>query len=159
DFLKALRDSKQAVADTTVCLPVNEETEAVMLSQFSKAQRRLLLLDYDGTLVNFCNDPADACPDQTLYDLLDRLNDLPNTEIAIISGRGRDSLEQWFGHKNYTLITDHGVWMRKAGKSWKQIEEPRTDWKETIRPVIESFVDRTPGTFIEEKQYSLAWHY
>ena len=28
-----------------------------------------------------------------------------------------------------------------------------------IRPVLESFVDRTPGSFIEEKNYSLAWHY
>lgn len=28
-----------------------------------------------------------------------------------------------------------------------------------IRPILETFVDRTPGTFIEEKNYSLAWHY
>ncbi|TFG78567.1 MAG: trehalose-phosphatase, partial [Flavobacteriales bacterium] len=33
------------------------------------------------------------------------------------------------------------------------------DWMENIRPVLESFVDRTPGSFIEEKNYSLAWHY
>jgi trehalose 6-phosphate synthase/phosphatase len=30
---------------------------------------------------------------------------------------------------------------------------------EKIRPVLESFVDRTPGSFIEDKNYSLAWHY
>ena len=28
-----------------------------------------------------------------------------------------------------------------------------------VRPVIEAYCDRTPGTFIEEKNYSLAWHY
>src|SRR3981081_961236 len=26
-------------------------------------------------------------------------------------------------------------------------------------PVLETYVDRTPGTFIEEKTYSLVWHY
>ena len=30
---------------------------------------------------------------------------------------------------------------------------------ENIRPILETFVDRTPGTFIETKNYSLAWHY
>ena len=30
---------------------------------------------------------------------------------------------------------------------------------QNIRPILETFVDRTPGTFIETKNYSLAWHY
>ncbi len=30
---------------------------------------------------------------------------------------------------------------------------------ETVKPILEKFVDRTAGTFIEEKNYSLAWHY
>ena len=39
------------------------------------------------------------------------------------------------------------------------LENVKNDWMEKIRPVLESFVDRTPGSFIEEKNYSLAWHY
>ena len=159
DFMKALNESSHTSVEQTVCKPITiRETEEIV-SAFGQSENRLLLLDYDGTLVKFCNNPEDACPDDSLYELLDRINDDSKTEIAIISGRGRDSIERWFGHKDYTLITDHGVWMRKAGKDWIQIEEPRTEWKSTIRPVMESFVDRTPGTFIEEKQYSLAWHY
>jgi trehalose 6-phosphate synthase/phosphatase len=33
------------------------------------------------------------------------------------------------------------------------------EWKRFIRPVIEFYVDRTPGSFIEEKNYSLVWHF
>ncbi len=33
------------------------------------------------------------------------------------------------------------------------------EWKEEIRPLLELYVDRTPGSFIEEKEYSLIWYY
>lgn len=39
------------------------------------------------------------------------------------------------------------------------LEQVNRDWMDKIRPVLESFVDRTPGSFIEEKNYSMAWHY
>jgi trehalose 6-phosphate synthase/phosphatase len=35
----------------------------------------------------------------------------------------------------------------------------KIDWKEDIKPIFEFYVDRTPGTFIEEKNYSFVWHY
>ena len=42
---------------------------------------------------------------------------------------------------------------------WEISENVKKDWMPQIRPILETFVDRTPGTFIEEKNYSLAWHY
>ena len=33
------------------------------------------------------------------------------------------------------------------------------DWKEPIRHIMELYTDRIPGSLIEEKEYSLAWHY
>jgi trehalose 6-phosphate synthase/phosphatase len=38
-------------------------------------------------------------------------------------------------------------------------QELRADWKRDIRPVLELYVSRTAGSFIEEKDYSLVWHY
>lgn len=128
-------------------------------SQYKSAEKKLLLLDYDGTLVGFRNIPSQASPDPELYALLDTLAADSTTELAIISGRDRATLESWFGHKDYTLITDHGVWLRKKGGEWASLERLKTDWKDKIRPIMESFTDSTPGTFVEEKDYSLAWHY
>jgi trehalose 6-phosphate synthase/phosphatase len=33
------------------------------------------------------------------------------------------------------------------------------DWKDDIRPILEVYVDRTPGSNLEEKEHSLGWHY
>ena len=128
-------------------------------TKFKNAAKKLLLLDYDGTLIGFHAVPSAAIPDPKLYELLDSLAADPTTEVAIISGRDRTTLESWFGHKEYTLITDHGVWLRKKDKEWLSLERLKTAWKEKIRPVMENFTDSTPGTFVEEKEYSLAWHY
>ncbi|WP_369692834.1 bifunctional alpha,alpha-trehalose-phosphate synthase (UDP-forming)/trehalose-phosphatase [Flavobacterium psychrotrophum] len=158
EFMKALATTK-VIEPVAVSKKFNGVHREKIRQHYKTAIRKLLLLDYDGTLVGFQNIPADARPDANLYELLDALAADKSTEVAIISGRDRATLEQWFGHKNYTLITDHGVWLRKRGKDWTSLERLKTDWKENIRPIMENFSDSTPGTFIEEKNYSLAFHY
>jgi trehalose 6-phosphate synthase/phosphatase len=32
-------------------------------------------------------------------------------------------------------------------------------WKQTIRPILDLYSDRTPGSLVEEKDFSLVWHY
>jgi trehalose 6-phosphate synthase/phosphatase len=157
-FLNTLSITKSS-KPINVTKKMNPEISHDISLDYKNSGKRLLLLDYDGTLVGFKNIPGDASPDDELYALLDGIAADKNTEIAIISGRDRKTLESWFGHKNYTLITDHGVWLRKKEKEWISLEHIKTEWKENIRPIIESFTDSTPGTFIEEKNYSLAWHY
>lgn len=159
DFMKQLSDSSHPTALTSQGELLDKAALEKMKIKFKTAHNRLFFLDYDGTLVNFNESPENASPDKTLYELLDRINENSNTEVVIISGRSRTSLEKWFSHKKYTLITDHGIWIRKVDEEWKKLENPKIEWKEIIRPVIEKFVDRTPGSFLEEKEYSLAWHY
>ncbi|WP_338731022.1 bifunctional alpha,alpha-trehalose-phosphate synthase (UDP-forming)/trehalose-phosphatase [Mangrovimonas cancribranchiae] len=158
EFLKSLNNTKQLDA-VIVAEKMAGIHETKMLSDFKKSKRKLLLLDYDGTLSGFKNNPKDAKPDQELFNLLDNLNALENTDIVIISGRDRETFETWYGHKNYNLITDHGVWLKSKTSDWDMLERLKTGWMDNIRPILETFVDRTPGTFIEKKKYSLAWHY
>lgn len=157
-FIKSLHNTKQ-IKEVSVVKKIDDETLSEITQRYQSAQSRLLFLDYDGTLAGFKNQPEDAVPDDALLKLLDNLANKPNTEIVIISGRDRKTMGEWFGHKNYTLITDHGVWLKKKNKDWEALEVVKDKWKSNIRPVIETFVDRTPGAFIEEKEYSLAWHY
>lgn len=158
EFIKSLHSTKKS-KDVFVSKKMTSSIEKNIFQLFKNAKKKLILLDYDGTLVNFENNPQDASPDENLYSLLDKLNAIENTDMVIISGRDKEIFSKWFGEKGYTLIVEHGVWLKRPKKEWEALEIVKNEWMENIRPVLQAFVDRTPGTFIEEKNYSLAWHY
>ncbi|MBN1520892.1 MAG: trehalose-phosphatase, partial [Candidatus Aureabacteria bacterium] len=56
---------------------------------------------------------------------------------------------------------EHGLWIydHKARKWYPFDRNVSMEWKKHIRPILETFVDRTPGSFIEEKPHSLSWDY
>jgi trehalose 6-phosphate synthase/phosphatase len=130
-----------------------------MLDQYRSAEHRLLFLDYDGTLTAFNRNPKGAHPDQELLQLLQDLSADERNRVVIISGRDRDTLQQWLGHLKLDFIAEHGVWFKAAGEEWTMAQALRNDWKLEIRPILQLLVNRTAGSFIEEKDYSLVWHY
>lgn len=125
--------------------------------KFQAADGKIFLLDYDGTLSPYHTNPENAVPSEKMYSVLKQL--IQNeVEIVIISGRDRRFLDKHFGHLAVKLVAEHGVWIKKNAK-WKMSQNLQNDWMESIRPIMENFVDRTPGSFLEEKEYSLVWHY
>ena len=125
---------------------------------YNRTTRRIIFLDYDGTLVEFKPDIHSARPDQDLYELLETLSADPANFIVLVSGRNHRNLEEWFGHMNLNLIAEHGAWQKKNGV-WESSPGLNDQWKQEIYPLLETYLDRTPGAFIEEKDYSLVWHY
>jgi trehalose 6-phosphate synthase/phosphatase len=79
--------------------------------------------------------------------------------VVIISGRKHDTLEEWFSKLPIDMIAEHGTWTKKHEEDWVKISGLDNQWKQDIAPILETYVDRTPGSFIEEKSYSLVWHY
>ena len=158
DFMRALKETKDTTK-TYDAIEIDEPIEDAILNKYNQSKNRFLFLDYDGTLVDFVSNPKDARPDKELLELITSLAEQEGTEVVLISGRDKETLGTWWREVPVPLISEHGVWMRPASEEWVLSENVRCDWMETIRPVLETFVDRTPGTFIEEKNYSLAWHY
>ncbi len=158
DFLNSLEEVRQSEEKFKVKRLVNSAKTKIVKSVF-QSDNRIFFLDYDGTLTGFHNNPQHANPDKELYDILDKLNSDPKNRVVLISGRDKDTFNEWFGEKSYTLIVEHGVWIRNAGEDWQMIEPLDASWKSSIRSALEFYVDRTPGSFIEEKNYSLVWHY
>ena len=138
---------------------LNDETKNILISDYKKSTQRLLLLDYDGTLIPFSNKPEEASPSNDLKKLLKRLAQDQTNEVVLISGRDKHTLEKWFGGLRIELVAEHGAWIKEKGKRWQTLVPLVTDWKVEIHPLFELFVDRTPGAFIEEKDFSLVWHY
>lgn len=139
----------------------SETTQSALMERVARARdasRRLLLLDYDGTLVPLAPLPELATPDTALLQLLRDLAALPGTAVHILTGRTRESIEPWLGALPVTLHAEHGFWTRKPS-GWVANHPTPADWKVKVEPIFADFVARTPGAFIEEKTASLALHY
>ncbi|MDD4107954.1 MAG: bifunctional alpha,alpha-trehalose-phosphate synthase (UDP-forming)/trehalose-phosphatase [Prolixibacteraceae bacterium] len=158
EFLNSLEKAKRN-EQKYLGKKLTTSTKNSIIKDVCKSDNRIFFLDYDGTLTGFEDNPKHASPDAGLYTLLDDLAQNPKNRVVLISGRDKDTFEKWFGDKAYTLIAEHGVWYRPADGKWSMIEPIDARWKESIRSLLEFYVDRTPGSFIEEKNFSLVWHY
>ena len=158
DFVQALLSTQKTEAARRARL-LTGKAYAGLLQQYRAASRRALLFDYDGTLVPFTSEPSQAWPDAELMELLAVLGSDPANELVIVSGRPRRTLEEWFGGLPASLIAEHGVGLRLRGADWRMLKNTATDWKDRVRPILQLYVDRLPGALLEEKEFSLAWHY
>jgi trehalose 6-phosphate synthase/phosphatase len=119
-----------------------------------------LLLDYDGTLVPLARAPELAVPDAELLSLLDTLTAVPGLELQLVSGRPRDTLETWFGQLPLSLWAEHGFWHRPGPDApWRATARLSPAWMARVVPILEQFTTTTPGSRIETKSASVAWHF
>ncbi len=160
DFIQELKSLREARSRRLPRRLVGDALEA-LLESYQTASRRLFLLDYDGTLVPFALTPEGAQPDDELIELLQGLaRDKKNTVVAI-SGRDANTLESWLGQVGIDLVAEHGAHVRLAQRgTWENtVQGVEEGWKDKLRPVFDVFVDRTPGSMLEEKGAALVWHY
>ncbi len=127
--------------------------------QYANSAKRIIFLDYDGTLMGFNVNPLQVRPDKELYSLLEELAADQRNKLIIISGRKHETLEEWLGDLPLDFIAEHGAWTKRFRQSWQKHPGLTDEWKHEILPIMETYTDRTPGAFIEEKSYSLSWHY
>lgn len=157
DFMKMLESvnmKQRQIEEKTI----GEEELLEMEKQYTITDERLFLLDYDGTLMPYFNRPEDARPDEELINGLKKLTKSRNNTLVILSGRDHRTLEEWFSGLDVELVAEHGTWYKEDAE-WIQRQVLSDSWKEDIYPILQEFVDKTPGSFIEEKPYSLVWHY
>ena len=158
DFLHCLTEVKAKQQEMGI-RKLSAAARETLTQQYAGSKRRLLLLDYDGTLVSFKGRPGKAGPDPELIDILNALAQDKRTDVAIISGRDKNTLEAWLGELDLCLVAEHGGWIREAERTWRSVQPVNEDWKHTIKPILELYSDRTPGSLVEEKDFSLVWHY
>lgn len=119
-----------------------------------------IIFDYDGTLVPFHSFPHLAVPSRELFNSLTILSQFKTVSVAIISGRDRKFLESIFGNLPFHLVAEHGAWHKAPNQTeWDSLFYSNLEWKKEIKTHLEEFTKRVPGSFTEEKEYSLVWHY
>ncbi len=158
-FIDALAGERVAGAAPRTTLSSPDDLGA-LAARLRSAERLLLLLDYDGTLVPFARSPDLAAPDPPLRELLGALAAKPGTRVHVVSGRRKEPLERWLGDLSVGLHAEHGYWSRLApDRPWVAMEEVSVAWKPEVRRVLDHATATTPGALVEEKTASLAWHY
>jgi len=127
-------------------------------SAYNTTSKRLIILDYDGTLAAFKKRPEDAFPDDTLYAVLNQLCADERNKVVISSGRDHQTLEKWFGSVNLSMAAEHGAYYKENGVWHRNIPEEKP-WNYEITDILQLFVEKTPRSMIEEKETTLVWHY
>jgi trehalose 6-phosphate synthase/phosphatase len=157
-YFRELRETKERQKELGIHLIGEREWHNIQ-SSYKNASKRLLFLDYDGTLVPIQSRPSYAQPSHELLNLLNILSTSPSTEVVIISGRNFKVLEEWLGHLSIHLVAEHGASFRLKGEGWQHHTDIDMSWKSLIKSTFELYEKRAPGSFVEEKEYTMAWHY
>jgi trehalose 6-phosphate synthase/phosphatase len=158
DFLDQLENVKQQ-QKKQITKMVDEKVMAQIHLHYQVAKSRCLLLDYDGTLVPFARKPEEAAPSKELKKLLYDLSSDPVNNVVIISGRDEATLEKWLGDLPISMVAEHGATFKMKNEQWQQTVSVPNQWKDEIRPILQRFVTRCVGSFVEEKTNTIAWHY
>ena len=159
-FLEQLESITRSSAESQAATAGLPEAQEALLSRLQVADELLVLLDYDGTLVQYTPTPELARPDSGLLKLLKELAKRPDTELHVVSGRGREALEHWLGDLPVVLHAEHGFWSRLVGThTWVPATEITGEWREAALAILRDITARTPGSLVEVKSVALAWHY
>jgi trehalose 6-phosphate synthase/phosphatase len=158
DFLGQLSVVKKKQQDFQVQF-LDDYSRRSLLDAYRSSERRLLLLDYDGTLVPFSANPAKAQPSEHLLQVLAALARQKENEVCIISGRSSEWLDACFGRLPLTLVAEHGARIRQAGEAWTDEAGMNTAWKGEVQRIMDSYARRCAGSFTEVKEFSVVWHY
>ena len=130
------------------------------LARVAAAEQLLVAFDFDGTLSPIVSNYELAAADREAVETLFALAALPRTRVAVISGRAREDLERRLGDcpQDVLLVGSHGAELeaRADGQEVGGEARARVEWfSEQLAPVVQRF----PGSRLERKPYSLAYHY
>lgn len=134
-------------------------TEYIVRS-YARCRKRVLLLDYDGTMMPQTS--VNKRPSPEVVELLNLLCEDSQNTVFIVSGRPRALLADWFAHcPKLGLASECGYFYRWNAASEWDTSVPAVDvaWKDAGLPVLELYTESTDGSYIEAKESALVWHY
>lgn len=156
DFINELQEVRER--NKALQKKIVEENNFLDIKQkYDKAAKRLIILDYDGTLVSFKRNPLDAYPSQELRELLAAIASDSKNYVVISSGRSKPTLEKWLGDLPLGMAAEHGAFYKEDGVWHENAHE--IIWDKEILDIMNYIVKRTPNSKIEVKKTALVFHY
>lgn len=160
DFVDSMTEISKATGYSARKKLLRPELIERLVAQYKKADKRIIIVNYDGTLVPITKYPGEASPSTGVLSLLKQIESNSGTEVVIISSRSKEDLDAWLGQIPVNLTAEHGTWIREAdAREWRLFKPLSSGWKYDILPLLEMYSDRLPGSFVEEKEYAVSWNY
>ena len=128
---------------------------ASAVARVAGAERLLVASDFDGTLAPLVDDPARARALPAAEAALVRLASMPDTEVALVSGRSLASLRGGVGALagHATLVGGHGIEWEDAAPTAE--ETARLD---ALVRALDDVTEDVTGAWVERKPFSAVLH-
>ncbi|CAB3730500.1 trehalose-phosphatase [Trinickia soli] len=128
------------------------------LPGFLSPSETAFFFDFDGTLVELAPTPDGVVVPATVVDSLAQLRRLTQGAVAVVSGRGIDSIDAFLGLPDLPIAGLHGAERRDA--SGDTIRVGFNDERLLrMERVLAELVKAHPGTLLEIKGAAIALHY
>jgi len=140
-------------------LSVNQLSE-----KYKKSQRRIFILDYEGTLASYGSPTSIimTSPQRVIDTLNEILMDDKNI-VYVMSGRTPEELERLFSRvPGLGIIAENGCFVREIGKEgWTAFADTSKvdEWKDSVKGILQYYLERVEGSWLEERHCSLIFHY
>jgi trehalose-phosphatase len=126
-------------------------------------KKKLLLLDFDGTLAPIALHPEHVVLEEITQKALACLARSRHFEIVIISGRSLKDLKSYFPLKNIIYVGNHGFEMKGKGFSTPSILLRKAKKARALIDLLtirlQDSLEEIPGVWIENKRYTLSLHF
>lgn len=142
----------------------------LLLPRYKHSPRRILLLDFEGTLwrpdMSRAGLLAPFVPPDGAVELLNKFSANKRNEVWLLSGLPIKSLEQVAAKApGVGIVAENGCFARipvqngKGGVWISMVANLNLTWKGLCVEILNYFTERTPGSFVEEREASIVWRF
>src|ERR1700710_1764627 len=117
-----------------------------------------LLLDIDGTLLDFAPTPREVWVPPGLRETLNHLLERTSGALALVSGRSLNDIDLIFAPEEFPAVGGHGAEMR-IGLDAEAVASHAPLMDKELKRRLAAIAKLSPGILLEDKGYSLALHY
>ncbi|BFZ55645.1 Trehalose-6-P synthase/phosphatase complex subunit [Savitreella phatthalungensis] len=128
---------------------------------YDRARRRLILVDYEGTLLNWGPRQQIIAGTGVVVETLNKLCADERNIVYVTSERTPSELERTFRRvSRLGLVAENGGYLRSISGDWQnQTCSQDLRWKKAVRELLRYYRERTPGSMVEEQNNRMTFHY
>lgn len=106
-------------------------------------------------------------PTQEALEALDAISENPENIVFVVSSESKSLMHQWYNLRtpHLGLAAENGFFWRwtskdKTASDWSTlIEVADFEWINQVRLIMNRYVDKTEGSYIEEKESTIIWNF